>query len=315
MAEVSYLLTSYNKAAFLPCVLESIRREQAQTGGRIVIIDDGSSDRSAELCRAFAGANPNTTTFIEQKNRGVYASLNRLLPLADAPWIRLCDSDDPLIPGSTRHLVEIGERDDAAIAYGGAIDYGPEPLPVEALNAAPPRHRSSFVHPDAVLHLIETMDFTTSRAVYRTEPALCALPLPEHLISCQDFALALRMTAHGRLVRLPDPVCFYLSGAANQFSASHALTRHQTIRILQASRALLQKRHRNAALSVSYKWCRRELRRQHQGPAFQLRKAALKAVSAAARLGLYDWSRALDAFAAPFELQIGGVVHGHATPY
>jgi GT2 family glycosyltransferase len=314
MAEVSYLLTSYNKAAYLPCVLESIRRERGQTGGRIVIIDDGSTDGSAELCRAFASANPDTM-LIGQKNRGVYASLNRILPLAEAPWIRLCDSDDPLIPGSTRHLVEIGERDGAAIAYGGATNYGPEPLPAEALDVPPPCRRSSFVHPDAILHLIETMDFTTSRGVYRTEPALYALPLPENLISCQDFALALRMTAHGKLVRLPDPVCFYLSGAANQLSASHALTRHQTIRILQASRALLQKRHRHAALTVSYKWCRRELRRQHAGPAFQLRKAALKAVSAAAKLGFYDWSRALDVFAAPFELQIDGVVHGRAAPF
>lgn len=314
MAEVSYLLTSYNKATFLPCVLESIRLEQSDTGGQIIIIDDGSSDDSPELCRNFADANPGAI-FIEQRNRGVFAALNRIIPLARAPWIRLCDSDDPLIPGSTRYLMQMAQRTGATISYGGAIDYGPEPLPFDALNVAAPSDRASFVHPDAILHLIEAMDFTTSRAIYRTQIAKAALPLPEHLISCQDFALALRMTVMGKLVRLPGAVCFYMSGAPNQLSASLALTRHQTIRILQSSHVLLTPRHRRAAVAAFYKWHRRDLRRQLSGAAFQIKKTFLKARAAAAKLGLYDWHRALDAFAAPYERQLGGVVSRHTKPY
>ncbi len=315
MAAVSYLLTSYNKAAFLPCVLESIRREQAETGGDIVVIDDGSTDGSRDLCRAFARDNP-VITFLEQENRGVYAALNRILPLAAAPWIRLCDSDDPLIPGSTRYLVDAAEREGAAIAYGAAIDYGPESLPLAELEGPRPTEAVAFTHPDAILHLIEAMDFTTSRAVYRSCDARAAVPLPEHLISCQDFALALPMTVSGKLVRLPEPVCFYLSGASNQLSASNALTRHQTIRILQNYAGLLTRRHRNAAITVSYKWRRRDLRlRQGVGAAFHFKKSALKAFSAATKLGVYDWHRALDAFAAPYELELGGIIGRRTTPY
>lgn len=314
MGAVSYLLTSYNKAVFLPCVLESIRREHADTGGEIIIIDDGSTDGSADLCRDFAGAN-SRVILVEQRNRGVYAALNRIIPLAREPWIRLCDSDDPLIPGSTRYLIELAERNDATIAYGNAIDYGPEPLPLDALNTAPPADPASFVHPDAIMHLIQSMDFTTSRAVYRTQAAMNALPLPEHLISCQDFALALRMSAIGKLVRLLDPVCFYLSGATNQLSALQALTLHQNVRILQASRTVFNQRHHNAAITVVYKWCKRDLRSKLRGPSFHLQKTRLKALSAAAKLGLYDWHRALDAFVAPYELQLGGIVKRRITPY
>lgn len=314
MAEVSYLLTSYNKAAFLPCVLESIRREQAATGGQIIIIDDGSSDGSAELCRDFAAENTGVVLF-EQENRGVYAALNRILPLATGKWIRLCDSDDPLILGSTDYLIEMAEQDDAAIAYGAAVSYGPEPLPLAALETVRPVACASYVHPDAILHLITAMDFTTSRAIYRTRLAKAALPLPDHLISCQDFAPALRMTAKGLLVRLRDPVCFYLAGAPNQLSASEALTRHQTIRILQSSRSLLKRRHRNAAIAVSYRWRRRDLRGERRGLRFQFGKMALKTLSAATRLGFYDWHRALDAFASPYESQLGAIIGRRAKPY
>lgn len=314
MDEVSYLLTSYNKAAFLPCVLDSIHREQAATGGQIIVIDDGSTDGSAQLCRDFCRAHPGAI-LLEQENKGVYAALNRILPLASGKWIRLCDSDDPLIPGSTDYLIEMAELDDAAIAYGGAIHYGPEPLPAEALDGVRPVACASFVHPDALLHLIRAMDFTTSRAIYRANAAKAALPLPSHLISCQDFALAIRMTANGRLARLREPVCFYLGGAPNQLSASEALTRHQTIRILQSSRAYLKRRHRNAAIAVSYRWRRRELRRERRGLRFQLGKIALKTLSAATRIGFYDWHRALDAFASPYESKLGAIIGRRAKPY
>jgi glycosyltransferase involved in cell wall biosynthesis len=314
MAEVSYLLTSYNKAAFLPCVLESIRREYEATGGEVIIIDDGSTDGSADICREFAAANPQTL-LIERENRGVYSALNQIVPMARCEWIRLCDSDDPLVIGSTQYLAEMALMDDATIAYGAAIHYGPEALPLEALDTERPVACSSYTHPDALLHLIEAMDFTTSRAIYKTSAAKSAVPLPEELISCQDFALALRMTANGKLVRLPDPVCFYLGGASNQLSASLALTRHQTIRILQSSQSLLKRRHRNAAISVSYKWRRRDLRRELRGIRFQIGKLALKGLTTAAHLGLYDWRRALDAFAAPYETELGAVIARRTKPY
>lgn len=313
MAEVSYLLTTYNKAVFLPCVLESIRREHALTGGQIIILDDGSTDGAAQLCQSFAGTNPGSV-LIEQKHGGIYSALNRILPLATAKWIRLCDGDAPLIPGSTDYLVEMAELDDATIAYGPAVAYGPEPLPFEALDSIRPVACLSLVYPDAMMHLIKAMDFTASRTICRADAAKAALPLPDHLVSCQDFALALRVTAKGRLARLRDPVCFVLKEAPNQLGASQALNRHQTIRILQSSRALLQRRHRNAAISVSVSWRKRELRRELTGLRFQLRKVGLTTLSAAARLGLYDWHRALDRFAAPYELQLGAMLSRNAKP-
>jgi hypothetical protein len=78
---------------------------------------------------------------------------------------------------------------------------------------------------------------------------------------------------------------------------------------------VLKRRHRNAAVTVSYKWRRRDLRAERGRLRFQLGKWRLKALKAAARLGLYDWHRALDVFAAPYEKQLGALISRRAKPY
>src|SRR4051794_34728172 len=50
---VSYVLTVYNKAAFLPAVLSAVMKERAVSGGEIVIVDDGSIDGSSILLDEF----------------------------------------------------------------------------------------------------------------------------------------------------------------------------------------------------------------------------------------------------------------------
>lgn len=306
MEGVSYILTSFNKAAFLPCVLESIAREQAITGGDIIIVDDGSVDGSIDICRNFAATHPNAI-FAKQENRGVYAAYNRAIPLAKSKWLRLCNCDDPLIAFSTEYLVEMAVMDCADVAYGRAVPYGPEPLDLSELSSVRPVSYAANVHTDALLHLVRAMEFAASRAIYRTSKAKQVIPLPENLISCPDFALAVRVAAKGRLVRLREPVCYSLSTAPSQRRITQALARHQTIRILQSSRRLLQRRHRNAALTELYKSSQRKMRADLRGWRLTARKLKLRLLSAAARIGLYDWHSVLDAFASMYEPELAQV--------
>ncbi len=55
---VSYLVSSYNKQPWLPNVLESVAREREATGGEIALVDDGSTDGSAELRRSARSCRP-----------------------------------------------------------------------------------------------------------------------------------------------------------------------------------------------------------------------------------------------------------------
>lgn len=304
MISVSYLLTSYNKAAYLPCVLDSIAREQAVTGGEIIIVDDGSTDGSIDICTRFAATHP-SVVFVRQENRGIYAALNRAIPLAKGKWLRLCDCDDPLIGHSTEYLIEMAAMECADVSYGQGIDYGPAPLPRARLNAVHPFSYASSVYSDALMHLVQVMDFSPSRAIYRTAKVKQSLPLPENLISCPDFALAVRVAAKGRVVKLREPVCHCLvTPQIRKRAVTQALTHHQTIRILQASRRLLRRRHRNAAIGEFYKWSVRKMRADLQGWRLRARSTKLRLLVAAARFGLYDWHSALDAFAKLYEPEL-----------
>ncbi|MEJ2117982.1 MAG: glycosyltransferase, partial [Alphaproteobacteria bacterium] len=303
MAGISYVLTSYNKSTHLPCVLKSISIERSQTDGEIIIVDEGSTDNSIDICQVFAATHPDVT-FIKMRNRSVYAAYNRAIPLVKNKWLRLCDCDTPLIAGSTQYLAELATLDEADIVYGHTLARGVSPLPISQLSTVRPVSYASQVRTDALLHLIQAMDLLTSRALYRASKARQGMPLPENLISCPDFALALRVAAAGRLVKIDEPVCYSLKALPAQQKLSEALKRHQIIRILQASRRLLERRHRNASILELYKWSCRSARKDVRGWRHSARKMRLKLLMTVTSFGLYDWHSALDAFASQYEKEL-----------
>src|SRR5260370_908188 len=88
---VSYVLTVYNKAAYLPAVLAAVAAERQSTGGEIVIVDDGSTDGSSEILDGFARGGVDITV-LHQGNKGVVSATNAGLRTARLPYIR------PILP-------------------------------------------------------------------------------------------------------------------------------------------------------------------------------------------------------------------------
>ncbi|HEY7646806.1 MAG TPA: glycosyltransferase family 2 protein, partial [Hyphomicrobiales bacterium] len=174
---VSFLVTSYNKAAYLPLVLDSVWHEAKAVGGEFILVDDGSTDGSDRICENFAERHA-VACYWRQENRGVYATINSVAAKARGDWVRFCDSDDPLVPGSTRRLIEVAEEHGAGVAYGGSIPYGPEPLSMDSIAREGAAPGASRLHPDGLMYLIREMNFTPSMAIYRREALNDALPLP-----------------------------------------------------------------------------------------------------------------------------------------
>lgn len=312
---VSFIVTSYNKAAYLPAVLASVWGEAQDVGGEVLLIDDGSTDGSEAICAAFAAAHP-AVMYTRQNNMGIYRTLNRHAPRARGTWVRFCDSDDPLIPGSTRRLIDVAEHHGAAVAYGTAIRYGPEPLLPSQVNAArDDAVPASGCHPDGIMHLIRELTFTPSRSIYRRAGLAEALPVPEHLVSCQDFALLFPVLARGVLAWMDQPACYYLSGAPNQLSANDTLTRQQTIRITQHYAPLLARPHRRAAVLKAAQRTRRWLRKARPERNSLLTQIWLLGVVLRAKLGLFDLCEDLEAIGRFYEDELRDILCGRARPY
>ena len=94
-AHVAILMCTRNGAAFLAEQLESIA-EQTHTNWSLVVSDDGSTDATVDIVKAFAASHRQPTTIRNGPGRGVCANFLSLAndPTIEADFFAFCDQDD-----------------------------------------------------------------------------------------------------------------------------------------------------------------------------------------------------------------------------
>lgn len=105
---ISVIVPVYNVAAYLPECLESIL-EQDYEKLEVILIDDGSTDRSGAICDEYAAKDPRVVV-IHQKNGGAAAAKNAGLRIAKGKYLSFVDSDDYLESGAYAHMVALLEE-------------------------------------------------------------------------------------------------------------------------------------------------------------------------------------------------------------
>ena len=104
----------YNGERFLSEAIVSIL-EQTFTDFELLIVDDGSSDGSAEIVRSFCARDKRIRVFFLGKNVGISAAMNRGLREARAPLVARADSDDICVP--SRFAAQVSYMDKHADIY------------------------------------------------------------------------------------------------------------------------------------------------------------------------------------------------------
>lgn len=89
---VSIIIPVYNVENFLQKCLESILK-QTYTHFELVLVDDGSTDKSGEICDIYAKLD-NRIHVIHSKNQGVSHARNLGIEACNGDWICFVDSDD-----------------------------------------------------------------------------------------------------------------------------------------------------------------------------------------------------------------------------
>lgn len=89
---ISVIIPIYNAAPYLPEMLQSLL-EQTERDLEILLINDGSTDSSADICKAAAQEDARIR-YVFQQNAGVSAARNRALTLAKGEYIAFLDADD-----------------------------------------------------------------------------------------------------------------------------------------------------------------------------------------------------------------------------
>ncbi len=191
---VSFVVTVYNKALFLPAVLQAVENERVSVGGEIILVDDGSTDHSLALLRAFVEGKEQVK-IIAQKNKGVAAATNAGVGAASCPFLRLVDGDDLLIGGSTAALREALERHDIAFAYGryGLCDPLDAASVFKAIEGVEASRGEERVIRNPLRRVLAAQPFGPSATLIRRDCAEKVFPLPEKYKTSQDFVLGLRL--------------------------------------------------------------------------------------------------------------------------
>ena len=103
---VSVILPVYNREKYLATAIESVL-QQTYGNLELLIVDDGSRDRSPEIIKEYAAKDKRVRFVLHKENRGVSAARNTALSMARGEWIALIDSDDAWHPERLEKLLKV----------------------------------------------------------------------------------------------------------------------------------------------------------------------------------------------------------------
>ena len=116
MAAVSIIIPVYNAESYLERCINSVL-SQSCPDIEVLLIDDGSTDSSFEICRRLAKKDARLLIH-HQENGGEGSARNTGMALAHGKYLMFADNDDVLPPDAVAILLGAMERSNADLAVG-----------------------------------------------------------------------------------------------------------------------------------------------------------------------------------------------------
>ncbi len=154
LPRVTVVIAFLNGETFLEEAIASVFSQTWQDW-ELLLVDDGSTDRSTAIARDFEGRFPERVKYLDHPlhaNRGTSASRNLGISDARGEYIAFIDHDDIWVVSKLEHQVAILDRyPEIAMTFGRLKFFTDEPdLPIHE-GVAPLRVPSGVLHPPVVL--------------------------------------------------------------------------------------------------------------------------------------------------------------------
>lgn len=130
---ISVVIPTYNREQALVSAIDSVLA-QTYRGFEIVVVDDGSTDRTAEKIERIIGQNSKsgrqtpTIQYFSQSNKGQSVARNKGIEEATGNWVAFLDSDDIWLPEKlmwqVRAIEQFGENCGACFSDARLVDSG-----------------------------------------------------------------------------------------------------------------------------------------------------------------------------------------------
>lgn len=203
---VSVVIPTYNRARFLPTAVASVRA-QTHPCAEIVIVDDGSTDDTAQVVQALGDG----IRYLRQDNAGPAAARNRGIRHAQGDYVAFLDTDDRWLPDKIALQLEIAVREPAIALVSADMAIEDEHGTVQVASNFERRGLQAFFSrlggrpvPDAPRRLLEVNFVNTSTVLARRDVLLALDGFDTRLRYGEDLELWLRIAARHPIACVPS---------------------------------------------------------------------------------------------------------------
>lgn len=183
MKRISFLVPTYNRAAFLDETLRAILGQMGDND-ELLVIDDGSTDGTREIAR-HAG---NRVEYIRQDNAGKSVALNRGLARTSGEFVLICDDDDRLRPAAVRQLLSALDDADAGFAFGRYTRFDDSSGEDIGVGYWPDMSRGTMLR-----HILEDAFVMQNAALVRRSALIAVGPFSAYMKRSQDYEMFVRL--------------------------------------------------------------------------------------------------------------------------
>jgi glycosyltransferase involved in cell wall biosynthesis/peptidoglycan/xylan/chitin deacetylase (PgdA/CDA1 family) len=233
MPLISIIVPCYNQAHFLTEAIESIL-SQAYPHYEIVVIDDGSTDNTAEVAGRYPGVR-----CVRQDNRGLAAARNTGIRKSNGDYLVFLDADDRLLPNALEvGLACLRAHPECAFVAGRCIRIGSDGHPM-------PTTEDAGLDGDAYSRLLSGCPILVPAVMYRRATFQVFSGFDTSMSAAEDRHLYYRIARQ-------LPIHFHDVVVA-EVRQHHANMTSNTALMLRSTLAALQKQWRYVKANPQYK--------------------------------------------------------------
>lgn len=193
--KVTVFIPVHNRDRYIGDAIQSILGQHFQDFD-ILLIDDGSTDRSVEVMRSFH--DPRLTIVCNESNLGIPRTRNRGLELARGEYIALLDSDDRASPDRLQKQVAYLD------AHPDCVQVGSWCRMMDEQGAPLKRIKRQPAHQDEIKAELLFRCCMSNRTIMGRTEILRKFGYRNDFPRCQDYDLHVRLSSQFRMANIPE---------------------------------------------------------------------------------------------------------------
>jgi glycosyltransferase involved in cell wall biosynthesis len=222
-ATASVIVNNFNYESFVGQAIESAL-DQTWPSVEVVVVDDGSTDRSRREIRRFK----RKITAIMKGNGGQASCFNAGFAASSGDVVIFLDADDALLPTAVERVVELHAERSLAKVHWPLWEIAADGTPTRALRPEALLPRGDLLEQTIRLGPRSHTNPPTSGNAWSRDALAEMLPMPEaEYVICADAYLVALAPLFGEIERLLEPQSLWRRHGQNRFNSATSTIEHR----------------------------------------------------------------------------------------